>query len=524
MNTAHRSWINDVTRNASLEQLRTQKVDVAVIGGGITGAGVALDAISRGLSVALIESDDFGSGTSGFSSKLVHGGLRYLAKADVALAWESAVERRRLMETIAPHLIHPLGFIIPDTSTAKRTQTIAAAAGVLIYDVLRRATGLSGSILPRPQLLSRRAVAAMVPALDTATLRGGVLYWDGQVIDDARLVLSVLRTAAGLGAHVLRDVQATSLTDTSVHATDRRTGEDLEIRAGVVVNATGVWAADFEEDLDLVPSRGTHLVVRAERLGNPHAAHTVAVPRHFGRFVFVLPQPDSVVYIGLTDEEDRDADGHRPTVPEHDVDFLLEVLNQLLAVPLTREDVLGTFAGLRPLVRTKHPKTAAPSANIPRHHLVHDVPGKPITVVGGKLTTYRAMAQDAVDAAAARIGATAPSRTTKIALVGAAPRAVLEKIDAPARLVAKYGTEATDVHRLAGEHPLLSAPLYAGTQITGAELLFGLRAEGATSLEDLLERRTRIGLVPEDAAKARNRAEEILELFDHSSATERYGS
>src|SRR5690606_24163876 len=160
------------------------------------------------------------------------------------------------------------------------------------------------------------------------------------------------------------DVQATSLTATSVQTTDRRTGENLEIQAGVVVNATGVWAADFEEDLDLVPSRGTHLVVRAERLGNPHAAHTVAVPGHFGRFVFVLPQPDSVVYIGLTDEEDRDADGHRPAVPEHDVDFLLEVLNQVLAVPLTREDVLGTFAGLRPLVRTKHPKTAAPSAEI----------------------------------------------------------------------------------------------------------------------------------------------------------------
>lgn len=487
-------------------------MDVAVVGGGITGAGVALDAASRGLSVALLESRDFGSGSSGYSSKLIHGGLRYLATGDLAVAWESAVERRWLMESIAPHLIRPLGFIIPDTTGTRRTETAAAGAGVLLYDLLRRASGLSSNILPRPQLLSKQAVAAMAPALDNPGLRRRLLYWDGQVIDDARLVISVVRTAAGLGAHLLRDFRATSITASSVDALDTRTGERLDIRARTVINAAGVWAADFDTSLSVVPSRGSHLVVRAERLGNPHAAHTVAVPGHFGRFVFVLPQPGGLVYIGLTDEEDRAADGHHPAVPAHDIDFLLGTVNRVLGVPLQRCDVVGSFAGLRPLVRPAQPGETDPTADISRNHLVRDVLGQAITVVGGKLTTYRRMAQDAVDAAAARLGRSTPSRTKRLPLIGAAPRAALANLGEPARLVAKYGTEAPVVHQLAGTHRLLAEPLFIGTQITGAELLFAIRAEAATSLEDLLERRTRLSLVPEDAARARGRAAEILAL------------
>lgn len=506
------TWINDATRQRSLEHLAAHEVDVAVIGGGITGAGVALDAVSRGLSVALLESRDFGSGTSGYSSKLIHGGLRYLARGDFTVAWESAVERRWLMQFIAPHLVHPLGFIIPDTAASSRPATAAAGIGVLLYDALRRASGLQSSILPRPQLLSRQAVTAMAPALDTTGLRRGLLYWDGQVIDDARLVMAIVRTAAGLGAHVLRDVRATSITATSVETIDTRTGENLAIRARSVINAAGVWAADFDPTLEMVPSRGTHLVVRAARLGNPHAAHTVAVPGHFGRYVFVLPQPTGVVYIGLTDQADRDADGHRPAVPESDVDFLLGVLNRVLDPPLSRTDVVGSFAGLRPLVRSAHANGTDGTADISRRHLVKDVPGEPITVVGGKLTTYRRMAQDAVDAAAARLGLSTPSRTKKLPLVGAAPRTALAALAAPARLVAAYGTEATAVHTLAGKHRLLAEPLFEGTAITGAELLFAIRAEGATSIEDLLERRTRLSLVPQDAARAAGRAAQILAM------------
>jgi glycerol-3-phosphate dehydrogenase len=512
---ANPTWINDETRRRSLEHTAAHAVDVAVVGGGITGAGVALDAVSRGLSVALVEGGDFASGTSGYSSKLVHGGLRYLAKMDFGVAWESAVERRWLMERIAPHLVRPLGFVIPDVRSAPVWEGAAAGAGVAIYDVLRRFSGLGGMVLPRPQLLSGQAVAALVPGLDARALRRGILYWDGQLVDDVRLVLGVLRTAAGLGAHVLRDVRATRLGATAVDAVDTRTGSPVNIRARVVVNATGVWAADFEPQLAVTPSRGTHLVVRAERLGNPHAAHTVAVPGHFGRYVIVLPQPGGLVYIGLTDEEDHGADGHHPVVPERDVDFLLDIVNPVLAVPLSRGDVVGSFAGLRPLVE------AVPggghdgpdgTADISRRHLVRDIPGGPITVVGGKLTTYRRMAQDAVDAAAVRLGVSARSRTRTLPLVGAAPAKMLAAVAAPARLVEKYGTEAVMVRDFQRLDPLLAEPLYEGTEITGAELLFGVLAEGAASVEDLLGRRTRLAFVPADAQLARGRAADILAL------------
>ncbi|ALE05124.1 hypothetical protein AL755_05880 [Arthrobacter sp. ERGS1:01] len=512
MSVPNPSWINDATRRRSLEHVAGHTVDVAVVGGGITGAGVALDAVSRGLSVVLVEGDDFGSGTSGYSSKLIHGGLRYLAKMDFAVAWESAMERRWLMDRIAPHLVHPLGFVIPDARSAAQWEAAAAGAGVVIYDVLRRLSGLRGRVLPRPQLLSSQAVAALVPALDADALRRGILYWDGQVVDDARLVLGVVRTAAGLGAHVLRDVKATSLTDAMVSAVDTRTGEPVTVAARVVVNATGVWAADFEPKLTVTPSRGTHLVVRAERLGNPHAAHTVAVPGHFGRYVFVLPQPSGVVYIGLTDQEDHSADGHYPLVPAHDVDFLLDIVNATLAVPLTRDDVVGSFAGLRPLVEAAHDDGPGGTADISRRHLVTDVPGAPITVVGGKMTTYRRMAQDAVDAVTARLGVEARCRTRKLPLVGAASASELDAVDAPARLVGKYGTDAAEVLALGRLDPLLAAPLFEGTEITGAELLFAVRAEGASTVEDLLERRTRLAFVPADAERARARAGEILAL------------
>ncbi|MDQ5862011.1 MAG: glycerol-3-phosphate dehydrogenase/oxidase [Actinomycetota bacterium] len=511
------SWINDASRRRSLEHLAQHTVDVAVVGGGITGAGVALDAASRGLSVALIESHDFGSGTSGYSSKLVHGGLRYLAKMDFGVAWESAVERRWLMSNIAPHLIRPLAFVIPDSRSTSALEGLAAGAGVVLYDLLRRFSGMSTKVLPRPQLLSSQAAAAMAPALNPGHLRRGILYWDGQLVDDARLVVGVLRTAAGHGAHIVRDVKATALGATTIDAVDTRTGAHLQINARVVVNAAGVWASELDKNLAVTPSRGTHLVVRSERLGNPHAAHTVAVPGHFGRYVFVLPQPTGVVYIGLTDEEDRLADGHRPQVPEHDVDFLLDVVNTTLAVPLTRADIVGTFAGLRPLVRAVDAGQSSGTADISRRHLVRDVPGEPITVVGGKLTTYRRMAQDAVDAVTARLRVDQPSRTKTLPLVGAASREELDAVAAPARLVEKYGTEAVTVHQLQLQDPQLAEPLFEGTEITGAELLFGIRAEGATTVADLLERRTRLALVPEDAAKARAKAEELLALGTGSS-------
>lgn len=500
------TWINDSTRAKSLAFVREQRVDVIVIGGGITGAGVALDAASRGLSVALLESHDLASGTSRWSSKLVHGGLRYLAKGDVAVAWESAVERARLMTVIAPHLARPIGFLVPGLRDGSRIEFALSAIGTLLADGLRRLTGLSGSILPRPRHVSARAAHAIAPAIPAARMHGGVVYWDGQLEDDARLVLGVARTAAGYGAHILRDVSAVSATANEVLAEDRRSGESLNLSAGVVINATGVWAAEIEPRLRVLPSRGTHLIVRSERLGHPAVAYTAAVPGHFGRFVFVLPQPDGLCYIGLTDVEDRVSDGRSPVAPEEDIRFLLAIVNASMNQPLHRDDVVGTFAGLRPLV-----STAASSADVSRRHLVLDRPGRPITIVGGKLTTYRRMAEDAVDAAVGRLSSGgAVCRTQLLPLVGAATAAELAALDAPARLVRRYGTEATAVARLGAEHPELAGPLCAGCAVTGEELLFGVLAEGATTVEDLLERRTRLAFVAEDAERARPRAERVL--------------
>src|SRR5690554_4750513 len=493
------SWINDATRAASIAQVAQRPVDVLVIGGGITGAGVALDAVTRGLSVALLESHDLASGTSAYSSKLVHGGLRYLATGDLHLAWESAMERARLMTAIAPHLVRPLAFAVPDLRRGKRTEFLLSLIGTALADGIRRATTLPSNVLLGPRRLSAQGLHAMIPSIPASAVRGGTLYWDGQLEDDARLVLGVARTAASFGAHMIRDLRVDSATATGVVATDQRTGEVHELAAGVVVNATGVWAADLEPALRVLPSRGSHIVVRSERLGHPSAAYTVPVPGKFARFVFVLPQPDGVSFIGITDEEDRSADGRAGAAPDADIDFLLDVVGRNMVEPLTRADVIGAFAGLRPLV-----STAASTSDVSRRHLVLDKPGRPITIVGGKLTTYRRMAEDAVDAVMRRMPQATASRTKTLPLVGAAASA------SSSRLVRRYGAEADEVERLAREHPQCAGAIFDGCAVAGEELLFGVLAEGAASVDDLLDRRTRLGLVPADAKRARPAAERIL--------------
>ncbi|MEB4616559.1 FAD-dependent oxidoreductase, partial [Leucobacter sp. M11] len=300
------SSLNDASRRAGLDRATAggEPIDVLVIGGGITGAGVALDAASRGLRTVLLEANDLAAGTSGVSSKLVHGGLRYLAKGDIAMAWESAVERKHLMTTIAPHLVRPLRFLIPngEPGLAGRAGFALSAAGVGLADVLRRASGLSSTRLPGPRPVGRDGVLALSPAHRRDHLRGGLVYWDGQVEDDARLVLAVARTAASLGAGIIRDCRVTAASADRVSFRDERTGESGEIRAGIVINATGVWAGDLEPSITVTPSRGSHLVLDAARVGRPLAAVTMPVPGAFGRFLFALPQANGAVYFGLTDE------------------------------------------------------------------------------------------------------------------------------------------------------------------------------------------------------------------------------
>lgn len=505
------SWINELSRTAGLNSIREQPVDVLVIGGGITGTGVALDAASRGLSVALLESHDLASGTSGFSSKLIHGGLRYLAKGDFAVAWESALERRWLMEFVAPHLVRPLGYLVAESKASPRWEFWAASLGVVMADGLRRLSGLSGEYLPAPQRLSARASGRLAPEAGQDRIRSALLYWDGQLEDDARLVIAVARTATQYGARVLTGVRAVAATDTEVTAVDERNGELLRLRAGSVVNATGVWAAELDDSIQVLPSRGSHLVIAAERLGNPRVAWTAPVPGHFGRYMFALPQSNGQVYLGLTDELDQGADGRESAVPESDVAFLLNTINPTLVEPLTPADVLGRFAGLRPLIRNLGASAPAQSADVSLRHALLTPPGRPITIAGGKLTTYRRMAEDAVDAVLRRLGREADCLTRRLPLVGAAPAAELAASQAPRRLVHRYGREAGVVQSLTRVDPSLAEEVSPGAGVIGAELFFGVVAEGANTITDLLARRSRLAFVPELAAGASGRAEEILE-------------
>jgi glycerol-3-phosphate dehydrogenase len=438
-------------------------VDVLVVGGGVTGVGVALDAAARGLSVALVEAQDLAFGTSRFSSKLVHGGLRYLASGDVGLAYESAVERGVLMSRVAPHLIRTLPQLVPLTDRTPARNAMVTRAGLLAGDLLRRAARTSGRLLPPPRRVSATEALALAPGLRREGLRGGLLSFDGQLIDDARLVVALARTAAGFGARILTRVRAEELAGHGARVRDGLSGEVFGLLARSVVNATGVWAGELVDSVRLRPSRGSHLVLDAARLGLTGTALTVPIPGSLNRFVLLLPQANGRCYLGLTDEPLDGPIPDVPTVPESDVDFLLEMASSALARPLTRDDVIGRFAGLRPLVAAGGGKTA----DLSRRHAVVTGPNGVVTVVGGKLTTYRRMAQDAVDALGLATGAS-PTR---------------------------------DI-RLVQDSIVDGEPLLPGGTVTRADVLRAVREEGALTVEDVLDRRTRLGLVDADRAAA----------------------
>ncbi|WP_107773927.1 glycerol-3-phosphate dehydrogenase/oxidase [Nocardioides sediminis] len=488
-------------------------VDVVVVGLGITGAGVALDAATRGLSTLAVDAHDLAFGTSRWSSKLVHGGLRYLAHGQVGVARESAVERGILMDVTAPHLTRPLPMLVPLMSSVSRLQAAVTGLGLRAGDALRVSAHTPTATLPRPRRVSATEALRLAPALRRDGLRGGLLSWDGQLEDDARLVVTVARTAASYGAHVRTRARVTAATGTRVELRDELTGATRTVTAGAVVNATGVWAGELATDLALRPSRGTHLVLRAETLPGLTVAVTAPVPGETNRFVLVLPQPDGTVYVGLTDEP---VEGALPDVPvpnEAEIGFLLDVVGAAFTRPLRRTDVVGAFAGLRPLLDAGPGRTS----DLSREHAVLTGTDGLVTVVGGKLTTYRRMAQDAIDAAVAHGGLTAgPCTTASTALLGAAPRDELARLELPSRLVRRYGTEAALVLDAARRTGLaddeLLAPVSGRVPVTLAELLFGVTHEGATDVDDLLERRTRVGLVPADRAVAEPLARRALEL------------
>ncbi|MEU7562683.1 glycerol-3-phosphate dehydrogenase/oxidase [Streptomyces eurythermus] len=489
--------------------------DVLVVGLGATGAGAALDAAARGLDVVAVDAHDLAFGTSRWSSKLIHGGLRYLASGQFDVAHESAVERGVLMTRTAPHLVAAQPFVLPLTPLVSRAQAALAWAGFRAGDMLRVAARTPRQVLPAPRRLPATEARHLAPSVRAAGLRGGLLSWDGRVTDDARLVTALARTAAAHGARVLTRVRALELTGTGARIRDELTGEEGEIRARAVINAAGVWAGALAEGIRIRPSRGTHLVLRSERLGALPAGLHIPIPGETNRFVLVLPQGDGRVYVGLTDEPVDDGVPDVPEVPETDIGFLLDVLGSVLDAPVAREEVVGAFAGLRPLLDTSPGSgadTRARTSDISRRHAVLTSPDGVTTVVGGKLTTYRRMAQDAVDAAAEARGLrAAPSPTAALPLVGAAAPDRLRALPAPRRLVHRYGTEAVAVQALVTEDPGLAEPVLPGHPVTRAELLWAIRHEGALDDSDLLDRRTRIGLVPQDRTEALPAAREVLE-------------
>jgi glycerol-3-phosphate dehydrogenase len=512
--TPEDGYLTAERRSWELQELTSDRLDVLVIGGGITGVGVALDAASRGLVVALVERQDLAFGTSRWSSKLVHGGLRYLASGDVAIAYESARERAALMHTIAPHLARPLPFLVPYDESTRFRDRLMVAAGTRAAEAIRVVARTHPGTLPGVRRVSAAEAHSWAPSV-RADVNGGMLFWDGQLEDDARLVVAVARTAAAHGARILTRVSALAVTGDSARLRDELTGDELEVSARVVVNATGVWAselagehADGSPVAPLRPSKGTHIVFRSSTFGEPQAAAMFAVPGE-KKFVFAVPHPDGLVIAGLTDDPVDHIDDV-PHASQGEIDYLLGALSHWLAKPVTTADVVGSYAGLRPLVAAHQEDADKRTADISRRHLVARSASGVVTVVGGKLTTYRRMAEDTVDALGLAVG---PCLTRGLPLLGAGSRHELAAVAAPARLVRRYGTEADQVAALIADDPELANPLAPQVKVLGAEVVWALRAEGALNVADILERRTRLSLVPEDAEAARANVERLVERY-----------
>jgi len=493
-------------RRADLEALAGETWDVLVVGGGIVGAGILLDAVSRGLRAALVEQDDLAWGTSSRSSRLIHGGLRYLEQLHVGLVREALRERARLLD-LAPHLVtlEPLLFPLYGLPVWER---LFYGAGLAFYDVLGSAR--RGG---RAHHLSKAHTLEIAPRLRTRSLRGGIVYHDG-VEDDARYTLAVVRTAQARGALAVTRVRATGLLRTGdrasgIRAEDRLSSEALEVRASHVIDATGVWAgrddAPLGPGLRLVPSRGAHLVVPRERIPSRDGL-TIRVP---GKVVFLVPWPDFWL-VGTTDSPDA-GQPERPAARADEVDRLIGIVNHSLDVDLGRADVVGTYAGLRPLVGDAKDGS---TVKVSREHKVRVDASGLVRISGGKYTTYRVMAADAVDAALGPEARQRPSATADLPIIGAAARADLAALAvrlavehgleplAASRLVDRHGTEAADVAALGADLGLLG-PLVAGRPHLEAEVVWAARRELALSLDDVLARRTRL------ATELRDRGESI---------------
>ena len=505
-----------IARAAALEEIAGKRFEVVVIGGGITGAGVALDAASRGYSVALLERDDYAIGTSSRSSKMVHGGLRYLQNFDLGLVREALLERQ-LMVQLAPHLVYPTPFLVPSFAEEPRDRRIGI--GLNMYDVMATTrVGRSRREMraskeededfywspDRHRTIGRDELLELVPSLAPRDPVDAYLFYDCQT-DDVRLVLTILGEAARFGAVMLNGAEVTEVLSRNGRAAgvafvEEESGERFEVEADNVVNATGVWADRIrpevleEEDVPRIsPSRGTHLLLDRADLSTGSAA--CVVPAGEGRAIFALPWYGRTL-VGTTDG-DFDGDIDRPRPGEEDVEYLLDAVNAFFGTSLGDSDLVGAYAGVRPLISTGDPRK---SVDISRKAELYETSSGMLTITGGKLTTWRRMAKQTVDRLVEREGREAACHTAEIPL---GMEARVEDLEAPegvgedsvAQLAFRYGHAARAVLDLAWKRPELAAPIVPGRPDLLAEAVVAARLEQARSVADVLLRRTRLGLL-----------------------------
>ncbi|SEO17737.1 glycerol-3-phosphate dehydrogenase/oxidase [Actinacidiphila rubida] len=508
-------------RSDALARMAEQELDVLVVGGGVVGAGTALDATTRGLTTGLVEARDWASGTSSRSSKLIHGGLRYLEMLDFALVREALKERGLLLEKLAPHLVRPVPFLYP--LQHKGWERIYAGSGVALYDGMSISSG-HGRGLPLHRHLSRKHALRVAPCLRKDALVGALQYYDAQV-DDARLVVTLARTAAEYGAQVANGAKVVAFLRegervVGARVQDVEAGGEYEVRARQVVNATGVWTDDTQAligergQFHVRASKGVHLVVPKDRI---HST-TGLILRTEKSVLFVIPWGRHWI-VGTTDT-DWDLDKAHPAASSADIDYVLEHVNSVLSTPLTRDDVQGVYAGLRPLLAGESDATSKLSRE---HTVAHPVPGL-VVVAGGKYTTYRVMAKDAVDEAVHGLSQrVAPCCTEEVPLLGADGYQALWNARARTaartgvhvarveHLLNRYGSLSEEVLDLIADDASLGAPLTGADDYLRAEIVYAAKAEGARHLEDVLTRRTRISIETFD--RGTRTAREAAELM-----------
>jgi glycerol-3-phosphate dehydrogenase len=496
--------LSPAAREDAMARMTEQELDILVVGGGVVGAGSALDAVTRGLTTAIVEGRDWASGTSSRSSKLIHGGLRYLEMLDFGLVREALKERGLLLDRIAPHLVRPVRFLYP--LQHRFWERPYVGAGIALYDTMAYASGTAHG-LDHHRHLTRKHALREAPCLRPDSLTGAIQYSDAQV-DDARHTLTVVRTAASFGALAANGAQVVGFLRQGERVTgatvkDVETGRTFEVRAKQVINATGVWTddtqalADTRGQFHVRASKGIHLVVPRDRL----QSNTGIILRTEKSVLFIIPWGRHWI-IGTTDT-DWSLEKAHPAASVTDIDYLLEHVNSVIQSPLTREDVEGVYAGLRPLLTGESESTS----KLSREHIVgHPVPGL-VVVAGGKYTTYRVMAADAVDEAVRSLDARVPdSCTDQVPLLGAdGYRALWNQRRALAasagihvarieHLLNRYGSAVHDLLTLLREKPSLAAPLPGADDYLQVEALYAVTHEGARHLDDVLARRTRISI------------------------------